>query len=252
MKIFYLILALIAAAGVKADECAPHSNLGLPKADQVLCREGYVVGYSYAHKQPVYTVSHYSRWSVSQFLKRSNDFREDKDVPAPYRSTIDDYRGSGYDRGHLAPNAALDWSKNAMSESFLLSNISPQRPGFNRSGNKNLEKDIRLCAKQKKRLQVITGPIYSKGREVKKIGNGVSVPHGYFKIVFTKNATTGKAEAFGVFLPHIDFKNINGSNFVSVNDIEAHTGLDFLANLPDDIEDRIEQNSEPFCSSMNK
>ena len=71
-------------------------------------------------------------------FKRTDNFREDPDVKTK-SATLADYKGSGYDRGHLAPAADFAWTKNGMSESFYMSNMSPQQPDFNRGIWKKLE-----------------------------------------------------------------------------------------------------------------
>jgi len=71
---------------------------------------------------------------VNKKFKLLNKFREYTEIPVQYRSTLSDYKGSGYDRGHMAASATLDNSYDAMVESFLLSNMTPQLPGLNHQG----------------------------------------------------------------------------------------------------------------------
>jgi len=106
--------------------CNGHVAFGIPGPDdQLLCREGYAVGYDYDKKIPAWVAYRLTPDSVNKKFKRSNKFKEDTEIPTQYRSTLSDYKGSGYDRGHMAASATVDSSYNAMMESFLLSNMTP-------------------------------------------------------------------------------------------------------------------------------
>ena len=114
-------------------------------------------------------------------VNRTDDFRADEAV-ATGSAALEDYRGSGYDRGHMAPAAAMAWSVEIMSESFLLSNISPQDPDFNRGIWRDLEAMVRDWAVLHGEVFVVTGPVLSE--QLPSIGpNEVSVPESYYKVV---------------------------------------------------------------------
>lgn len=241
-KIVSLLLVLyLFPFVVFAWECGTHVEYGVPgSADQFLCREAYAVGYSYTHKQPLWTAYHISKDSVAKRFKRSNDFKEDQEIPKQYRSLLTDYKGSGYDRGHMAPAATIDVSEEAMQESFLLSNMSPQLPGLNRQGWRYLEEYVRDWTKSRGDLYVFTGPIFSSTD--KHIGNGVTIPSAYYKIIYDANLP-GDAIAF--IVPHFpankeDLRNL----IVSVDLVEEKTGLDFMPYVPDDMENKIEEETE--------
>ncbi len=107
-------------------------------------------------------------------VKRTNNFRPDPEIKIGSVS-LADYRGSGYDRGHLAPAATMDFSKETMSESFYLSNMSPQKPQFNRGIWRDLEAQVRVWACENEDIYVVSGPIITSG--YKTIGkNSVAVP----------------------------------------------------------------------------
>ena len=99
----------------------------------VLHRDGYSVCYDGRTKNPIWVYEHLTKDSISGPARRQNRFKEDPDLPKHLRSTLEDYKRSGYDRGHLAAAANHRYSQLVMNETFLLSNMSPQvGPGFNR------------------------------------------------------------------------------------------------------------------------
>jgi endonuclease G len=100
--------------------------------DAILCNQGYVVGYSGHYKAPLWVAYRLTAASVTPDNGRSNDFREDTRLLASARTTLPDFKHSGFDRWHMAPRAAMDTTPELGSDSFLLSNMAAQSPGFNR------------------------------------------------------------------------------------------------------------------------
>jgi len=180
-------------------------------------------------------------------VRRTNDYRPDPDVlGGDDRAELSDYRGSGYDRGHLASAADMARSRITMSESFLLTNIAPQIPGFNRGIWKRLETEIRGWAVERGDINVCTGPVYLDDDgdgvvEFDVIGRGqVAVPDAFFKIVVAREDSGVDVIAF--VLRNTDYPSgIKLAGFiVSVDEVEALTGLDFLDRVDDDVEVEIE------------
>ncbi len=108
------------------EECREHIRYGAPSHDGIiLCRAGYVLSYNAQNKVADWVAYHLTAERLTGQIARTNDFREDPDLPAAVRSQNQDYRGSRFARGHLAPAGSMVWSVQAMSESFLLSNMAP-------------------------------------------------------------------------------------------------------------------------------
>ncbi len=104
-----------------------------PSANPILRREGYVLAYDGRAKTALWVQEELTKETVSGSVQRSQfHFVPDADIPRVIQSDTADYRGSGFDRGHLAPAADHRSSSNAMRETFYLSNVSPQVPQFNR------------------------------------------------------------------------------------------------------------------------
>lgn len=220
-----------------AETCGQHLDKGMPStnSDQFLCRDGYAVGYNYDTKNADWVAYHVTAESVNITNKRSNSFKEDTEMPDYARSTLADYKGSGYDRGHLAPSATMDFTRESMKQSFLMSNMSPQLPGFNRVGWRVLEEHVRDLANEYNELYVVTGPIY-KGNEG-TIGNGVVIPSAFYKVILDPSFD----EAIAFIVPHRDVSSSELANFITtIDEVERQTGLDFFAQTPDSIEDNME------------
>ena len=151
---------------------------------------------------------------------------------------LDDYRKSGYDRGHMAPAADFRWSEEAMSDTFYLSNMSPQDPSFNRGIWADLEAAVRVMAYENNAVYVVTGPVLTDG-PYETIGeNEVAVPNEYYKVVLDYEEP--EVKAIGFILPNEGSSKSLESFATTVNEVEEKTGIDFFPSLPDDQEEMIE------------
>ncbi len=181
-KISMLIVTLGFTSYSWAFQCGSHTSFGVPSsADQLLCRQGYALGYSYEHRGPAWVQYLVSKESVEASCSSQPNFRNDPDIPEEYQSTSHDYTNSGYDRGHMAPRATVDFNCASETESVLYSNASPQDPGLNQVGWKKLEENVRSWAEQRQNLFIITGAIFHGN---KRIRDRVSVPSHYYKIIY--------------------------------------------------------------------
>ena len=173
---------------------------------------------------------------VQGIVSRSDDFRADPEIITG-SATLVDYRGSGYDRGHLAPAADMKWSEEAMSESFYMSNMSPQAPGFNRGIWRSLESRVRSWAVENGAVYVVTGGILSSG--LPTIGpDSISVPEYFYKVILDYQEP--ELKGIGSILPNQGSKSSLKTYAVSIDSVEQRTGIDFFPSLPDDIEDKLE------------
>lgn len=152
-------------------------------------------------------------------------------------ATPDDYSYSGYDRGHMAPAGDMKWDKDAMRESFYMTNICPQAKSLNTGAWNKLESRVREWAKRDSALIVASGPIL--GDSMPTIGDTkVAVPPRFFKILLASHAVPPRAIAF-----IYDNARATGSleqHAVSVDVVEEATGIDFFSALPDEVEDAVE------------
>lgn len=207
------------------------------RTDQVIRHTGYTLCYVEKYEQPSWVAYQLTDVELRGKSERENDFRPDPDVKTG-SATPDDYRGSGYDRGHLAPAADFKSSPKLMSESFFMSNMSPQVPEFNRGVWEKLESRTRTWVKRDKVLYVVTGPVF--GMNMQTIGrrNKVTVPPQYYKVLLDLVQPEVKAIAF---LLNNEGTAKNFREFaVSIDEVEKATGLDFFPQLPDDLEKKLE------------
>ena len=239
LSVIFLFFSMAATA---QEECSKHLPIGpLPGADQIFCYDGYAVGYSYRHKIPVWAAYRITDGSANGLnVDRQDDFRVNPEIPAQYQSRKSDYRGSGYDRGHMAPSGSIDYSPEANSETFYLSNMVPQRPGFNRDGFGHegiwgyLENEVRDWVNERGEVYVVSGAIATGGVT---IGEGVSVPEAFYKIVIDLK----KGDSIAFLMPHKDDLRDRAAHFiVSIDQIEEKSQLDLFQRIVDEQEEALE------------
>lgn len=219
-------------------------ELALPfcsETSAVVKHEGYSFYYNEEHEQAEWVAYLLTFYEVNGEIERSDNFKTDPFVTTG-SAELEDYRGSGYDRGHLAPAADMKWSEEAMNESFYMSNMSPQEPGFNRGIWKELETWVREQAEKNYEIYIVTGPVLTGG-PFKKIGdNNVSVPAYFYKVVLDYYGPAKKA--IGFILPNRKSERDLSAYSVPVDVVEERTGLDFFHLLSDDIEDSLESEAD--------
>ena len=216
-------------------------QLELPKfapSDQIVHHSNYTLNYSEQHEQAEWVAYTLSSSDVYGSVGRTNDFRADPKVKTGSAS-LSDYKGSGYDRGHLAPAGDMKSTYTAMSESFYMSNMSPQKPGFNRGIWKKLEGNVRNWASDNGEIYVVTGPILS-GSYPSIGSNQVSIPNYYYKVILDYKEP--EIKGIGFVLPHQKSSSSIQSFAVTIDEVERKTGIDFFHTLPDDVEEQIESN----------
>lgn len=205
--------------------------------EQILKRTGYVASYNKTTLLPNWVAWHLTAERTEGSAKRSGvDFAEDTEVPEP-RATDWDYYNSGYDRGHMCPAADNKWSKKAMEESFLFTNMCPQNGNLNRGDWNEMEMACRKWAKKYGDLYIVCGPILYKGKH-KTIGkNKVVVPEAFFKVVLR---TGDDPQAIGFIYKNTSGNRPKDSYVNTVDEVERITGIDFFSSLPDDVEKKVE------------
>lgn len=235
-----LLFQALAVAG-PIDACFEYVRYGVPgEKGDLLCRKGYALAHNPERRTPDWVAEHLTRDKVNTALPRSDDFRPDPDLAPGKRAELVDYRNSGFDRGHMAPAANMRWDKDAMSQSFFLSNMSPQiGPGMNRGVWANLEERVREWAAKRGELYIFTGPIYAPiGAPPKTIGtNRVAVPSHLYKIVFDPV----RVEAIAFLMPNQSLQTKDLPKFIAtVRDVEILTGLNFLSRLNEHVQELVE------------
>ena len=212
--------------------------------------------------------------NTAQNVSRHDSFKEDPEIPSAYRSKLSDYSGSGYARGHLCPSADRRASDDQQALTYYLSNMQPQWQKHNEAQWANLEGDVRKWAARCDTLYVVkaatidditlnnvtesgvysttyNGTYYSD----LKCNGRLLVAKYYYMALLAFNKSTNTYQAIGIWTKHYnagttgasgsgsyDWPIINKENaqYISIDELEKRTGIDFFCNLPDDIEDQVE------------
>lgn len=193
MKRIFALLLLFTCTASAAD-CTNIMPGGEPaiKDSIRLCRaeQSYLTVYNPACKVAHFSAQVITRENLNGPHERRNNFKEDPAIPEHQRSTLSDYRKTGFDRGHLAPAADFTYSEAAMSDSFLMSNMIPQHHNANAGVWAEAEDRAREWAQQEGKVFVVSGPIF-KHTPIQRIGEGVCVPSHTFKIIRTEDRVLG-------------------------------------------------------------
>ena len=164
MKKSLLLFALMLCLTALSCQDIDLNNIEIPtitdeRSDRIITHKGFTLSYNYDWKIPNWVAYELTDIEVKGEVPRYDKFKPDPMVPQNVSATTNDYKHSGYDRGHLAPAADMKWDEQAMKESFYLSNICPQNPNLNGGVWKDLEEQVRDLASQKGSIFVICGPI---------------------------------------------------------------------------------------------
>jgi len=268
-----LVTALALGAGLtptppgatEADErhCRKFQSLGLPllRGDfrlgqhKRICRPGYALLHNTETKNPDWVVELLNREDLRGTAKRRNNFKVEPKIPGGEnkRAELCNYKKSGFDRGHQAPAADFKRDQAFMDDSFYLSNMAPQvGPGFNRGIWARLEERVRDLVRSRKRLYVITGPVYDApdlgGPDKAFIWgtcergddrSGVAVPDGFYKILYDPR----RKRALAFLFPNERLRHRKVAEFrTSVREVEELTGLNFFPRMPRRTQNILELN----------
>jgi len=193
----------------------------------------YSLSYSEQHEQAEWVFYEIKKERILGLVNRTDDFRSDKSSNISSAS-LDDYKLSGYDRGHMAPAEDFSFSASAMSESFYMSNMSPQLPHFNRGIWKDLEDLIRKWG-HNSNLYVVTGPVFGSCNST--IGsNNVCVPESYYKVIYDPSAK--KMIAF--ILPNEKGTKSLKEYVCTTDYLQKITNIDFFPILEEKLERKLE------------
>lgn len=198
----------------------------LQKNTYPLCFNGFNVMYSGVSKTPLWVSEALTPQRLSQKIPREDSFHEETRVKTEHRATLSDYKASGYDRGHMAPNADMP-NKAAQNDSFSLANMVPQSPKNNQQVWRELEEATRaIVTKHKYDVYVVTGPVF-KAQKLKTIGKGVIVPTAVFKAVYIPK--TGAVGAY--YAPNDQSLQVK---IVSVCYLEEQLGINLFPQLTEE------------------
>ena len=207
------------------------------RSDRVITHKGYTVSYNYDWKIPNWVAYELTDLEVQGEVPRYDKFKPDPMVPQGATATTNDYKHSGYDRGHMAPAADMKWDEQVMKESFYLSNICPQNPNLNGGVWKDLEEQVRDLASQKGKIFVVCGPIVNDISNT--IGeNKVVVPQAFYKVLLQEEY--GEIHTIGFVYENVSGRKPMSTYAMTVDEVEKLTNIDFFPSLPNKIENKVE------------
>ncbi|NOZ34292.1 MAG: DNA/RNA non-specific endonuclease [Chlorobi bacterium] len=240
IKIIWSVILIIAVFSSCKKESVNSDKIELPAAvgdHQIIEHFAYTLSYNEEHEQADWVAYELTKEeAAATTYERTDDFRVDPSVTGG-SADLSDYQPTEntYARGHMAPAADFRWSEKAMSESFFMSNMSPQVHAFNEGKWMWLESEVRHWAEIYNGVYVVTGPVLKDG--LPTIGtHKVSVPETYYKVILDLDEEKG----IGFLMPNKDIEDSFKDYAVSIDDVEAATGLDFFPALDDKTEEKIE------------
>ena len=229
------------SSSVQSNNPSTQSSWAMPAilpTETVTQHSAYSLVYNHKHMQAKWVAYNLTYGNTVGGAERSSKFSIDPSI-SPRTAVTSDYTKTGYDRGHLAPAGDMKFSAQAMSESFYMSNVSPQLPGFNRGIWKKLEEQFRSWAPSSHPVFVVTGPVLTDPIS-SHIGQtcSISVPQRFYKIMLD---TASPMRAIAFVLPNNSSTQPLSSFAMSIDEAERITGMDFFPKLNDLQEAKIEK-----------
>ncbi|MCR5183600.1 MAG: DNA/RNA non-specific endonuclease [Opitutales bacterium] len=202
--------------------------------------DAYLISYDEDKKNPAWCAYALTYPEKFETVARPGKFLEDSRTRS--RISHDDYTGTGFDRGHMAPNQAIGacYGEKAQLSTFLMSNIVPQYHEMNAGLWKNLEQRVlHRYTRRYGRVYVICGPVYGDKIERFKNGSGVAVPEACFLILADLDGD--KMRTLSFIVPNSKNLDKDPARYIAtIDEIEAATGIDFFAKFSDQIQSEIE------------
>ena len=220
---------------------------GYPNGLTRLENLAYLVGYDEERMNPAWVAYRIPKEKLEGQFPRPTRFQMDSRTKA--KATSDAYTGSGFDRGHMAPNHAIAsrFGAVAQAETFLMSNIVPQKPAFNQGPWRAMEEVLgNTTALSCQEIWVIVGPVYNPYSE-SRLESGPVIPGAFFALVADWDTDENQPRIFALFMPKTASREDDFRRYqTTVDAIESSTGLDFFSDLPDEMEQRLESNSASY------
>lgn len=209
----------------------------IKSSDYIVNHTAYTINYNSKNKIPDWVAYELTPDNLGDTKRKGKSFQDDDTVDLP-QANNEDYKGSGYTRGHMAPSADFSSSEQLMWETFYYTNCCPQTEKLNNGDWQTLEKAVRSWAQEYGKIYVVTGPIIL-GEGIGTIGeNKVVIPDAFFKALLVQEKD--KYYSIGIVMANTNEKQLMAKSAASINEIEEITGIDFFPQLDDKIEEDVE------------
>lgn len=226
------------------------SSAGTDQNNYLLVNNYYALSYNREHGTPNWVSWRISKAELGDLPRPQPDpFRPDPRIPKDWKPvTPSDYSGSGFDRGHMCPSADRSGSVEGMKETFLMTNMVPQTGDLNQDVWARFEAYLRTLVTRGSDVYIIAGPYGDKG----KLKNKVTVPTNTWKIAVLVpagspvSAINEATRVIAVDMPNVKgIRNADWQKYrATVRDIERRTGYNFLSNLPQNLQDALENKKD--------
>lgn len=238
MKRFLYLVALLVCSSACLEIPPAPTGLEMPAVtpqDRVVVYEGYASSYNTKTLIPNWVAYELTEEETHGDASRENlNFSMDSRFKGK-QAMREDYAGSGWTKGHMAPAGDFFWDQDAMEETFYFMNVCPQREELNSKDWQYLEKQVRRWAREFGRVWVVTGPIVGENRYGTIGANHVVVPDAFFKAVLARDLF-GTYQAIGFVMQNDTQRYYLEKCALSVDDLEKRIGMDLFPALPDDEE----------------
>ena len=233
MAVFTVLIGMSSAQADDLSQCSQSfyggvypefTNPKLSNNTQALCMDGFAVMYSGVSRTPLWSAEYLDRKRLQQAkeIDREDSFHEESRLPKSMRAKLADYSGSGYDRGHLAPNGNMA-NRSQQYDSFSLANIAPQSPRNNRYIWRNIESATRYLTQQYGEVYTVTGVAFTD-KKTKQLADRVLVPSHFFKAVYIPASN----QAGVYYAPNDESERIE---VISLDELTRKIGIDVLPVL---------------------
>lgn len=204
---------------------------------------GYTVCYDEANRIPLWVAYELTAEEANGTIGRNGkNFRPDEKLNAVQADNFD-YRGSGWSRGHMAPAGDFKWDEQAMWDTFYYTNCCPQDDKLNNGSWNVLENKVRSWARQFGSVYVVTGPIIGKNLNGKIGPHQITIPDAFFKAILVY--TQGEYHGIAFTMNNNPTTQRLADCYLSINELEKDSGIDFFPLLDDAIEEIIEDSLDP-------
>lgn len=211
---------------------------------QLLKRVGYTTSYNQKTLNPNWVAWHLTAEHTEGSCSRKGIYYAEDHEACGVRQKLEDWKGrtEGLDHGHMCPAADNKWSEEAMKQTFLLTNMCPQNHDLNGGDWEYLESRCRGWARHYGDVYIVAGPIFYNSSYQTMGANKVGIPDAFFKVILCMKGKSPKA--LGFIYPNEGTHHPLDYYLLTVDEVEQQTGIDFFFNLPDDIEERVESQSD--------
>ncbi|MBQ3657781.1 MAG: DNA/RNA non-specific endonuclease [Bacteroidales bacterium] len=206
--------------------------------EQILYRKNYIVSYNKETKIPNWVAWRLKKKHLDGQIKRpGNAWHEDLAVPKP-RATNNDYRNSGWSRGHLCPAGDNKWDSVAMYESFLFTNCCPQNAKLNSGDWNEIEMLCRRWTMKFDSVDIVCGPILFQQEHLTIGENKIIVPEAFFKVVICLD---DKPKGISFICRNSDGNRPKDFYINTISETECITGITFFPHLSAELSEKVKQ-----------